>query len=211
MHGFEPLLSWPANKSVIRQIEFKSMPGRIHQENDNESSSHPTKNPDVSDSSKAGTPGTRRPLKVSLIFDEAASARAAEISIKRILSHFEYKVQSFAFHELDPPGPGFRAARNVSDTDILMVAVHDNRPLPKPMQFWLGLCLSLRKGNQTGLLVSLIVNATEAVDPHSPLLDYLKALAALGGMTFLLHRTGDYRFPGSIDTPVDQRQPFSPT
>ena len=157
------------------------------------------------DSGNAATSGTRRPLKISLVFDEVVSARTAENSIKRIASNLQYNLHSFAFHELDPPEPGVTAARNVSDSDILMVAVRDHRALPKHMRFWLGLCLSLRKGDQAGLLVALIMNAAGSADPDSSLFDYLKALAAIGGMAFLLHQTGDDRFSISNDTSPAQR------
>jgi hypothetical protein len=170
----------------------KSMPARIFRQNDTESSSRSPKDLNASLSSNAAISGTRRPLKISLVFDEVVSALTAESSIKRVAAKFEYNIQSFAFHELDPPEPGVTAARKVSDTDILMVAVRDNRALPQHMRFWLGLCLSLRKGDQTGLLVALIVNEAEADEPDSSLLDYLKALAPVGGMAFLLHQAGDY-------------------
>jgi hypothetical protein len=168
------------------------MPARIFRPNDTESSGRSLKDLNASHSSHAATSGARRPLKISLIFDEVVSARTAESSIKRIASKFEYNIQSFAFHELDPPEPGVTAARIVSDTDILMVAVRDHRALPQHMRFWLGLCLSLRKGDQAGLLVALIANAAEAADPDSSLLDYLRALAPVGGMAFLFHQAGDY-------------------
>ena len=158
----------------------------------------------------AATSGTRRPIKISVVFDEAASARTAEISIKRIASNFEYNIQSFAFHELGPPKPGVTAARNVSDTDILMVAVRDHRALPNHMRFWLGLCLSLRKVNQAGLLVALIVNVAKTADPDSSLLEYLKALAPIGGMEFLSHQKGDNRVSISNDASPAQRQLISP-
>jgi len=162
------------------------------------------------ESGNATTRGTRRPLKISLVFDEVVSAQTAEHSIKRIASNLEYNIQSFAFHELDPPEPGVTAARNVSDTDILMVAVRDHRALPKHMRFWLGLCLSLRKGDQAGLLVALIVNAAEAADPDSSLPDYLKALAPIGGMAFLLHEHGDQSVSIADDTKPAQRQLSGP-
>jgi hypothetical protein len=186
------------------------MPARILQQKDSEFSSHSPSDPSATASSNAATTGTRRPLKISLVFDEVVSARTAEISIKRITSNLDYNIQSFAFHELDPPEPGVTAARNVSDTDILMVAVRDNRALPNHMQFWLGLCLSLRKGNQEGLLVALIVNAAESADPDSSLLDYLKALAPIGGMAFVSHQHGDQRVSIANDATPVQRQLYGP-
>jgi hypothetical protein len=188
-----------------RHHKSKSMPARILQQKDTNSSCHSPKDLSVSGSGNAVTSGTRRPLKISLIFDEVVSARTAENSLKRIASNFEYNIQSFAFHELNPPEPGVTAARIVSDTDILMVAVRDHRALPNHMRFWLGLCLSLRQGNQEGLLVALIMNAAGSADPDSSLFDYLKALAAIGGMAFLLHQTGHNRVSISNDASPAQR------
>jgi len=162
------------------------------------------------ESGNPATSGTRRPLKISLVFDEVVSARTAENSIKRIASNLQYNLHSFAFHELDPPEPGVTAARNVSDSDILMVAVRDHRALPKHMRFWLGLCLSLRKGDQAGLLVALIVNAAEAAKPASSLPDYLKALAPIGGMSFLLHEHGDQSVSFANDAKPARRQLSGP-
>ena len=149
------------------------------------SSSRPSKEPGAANPDNATTPETERPLKISIVFDEDASARSAEILIKKVASDFEYDMQSFTFDELDPPGPGVRAARDVSDTDILVVAVRDDRALPDHMQLWLGLCLGLREEDREGLLVALIVKSAETADPDSSLLDYLKTVAAIGGMAFL--------------------------
>jgi len=146
-------------------------------------SSHSSVDPKRADSDDSTT--ALRPLKISVVFDEDASARSAEILIRRAASDFEYKLQSFTFNELDSPGPGVATARDVSDTDILVVAVRDGRDLPGHVQLWLGLCLGLRHKDQAGLLVALIVKRGKTADSDSSLVHYLKTVAAIGGMTFL--------------------------
>jgi hypothetical protein len=127
---------------------------------------------------------TKRFLKVCTLYDEDMSALNAEILIKHAALDFECYMQSFAFDELDPPGPGVTAARNASDSDILVVAIRDDRALPEHIQFWLGMCLGLRDEDQVGLLVMLTVKSSETASPDASLLDYLKTVAAIGGMEF---------------------------
>lgn len=125
-----------------------------------------------------------QPLKVCVVFDDDASARSAEVLIQHTAPDLPCDVQSFAFDELDPPGPGVTAARNASDSDILVVAVRDDRALPGHMQLWLGLCLALRDRDMGGVLVALIRKADEVPDPESSLIDYLETVAAVGGLAF---------------------------
>jgi hypothetical protein len=130
------------------------------------------------------TKATKRYLKICTVYDEDVSACNAEILIKHVASDFECYMQSFAFDELDPPGPGVTAARNASDTDILVVAIRDDRALPEHIQFWLGMCLGLRDEDRAGLLVMLTVKSSETASPDASLLDYLKTVAGIGGMEF---------------------------
>ena len=109
------------------------------------SSSGSSINPTAPGSDRATTSPTGRPLKIGVVFDEDVSSRNAEKLIKYVVSDFEYNVQSFTFDELDPPGPGVTAAHSVSDADILVVAICEDRALPDHMQLWLGLCLGLRE------------------------------------------------------------------
>jgi len=146
-------------------------------------------------------PATGRPLKISIVFDENVSARTAEILIRRVASGFDYDLQTFAFDELDPPGPGVAAARNASDTDILVVAMRDDRALPEHMQLWLGLCLGLRQHDLDGLLVVLIAKPAETSNPDKPLLDYLKTVAAIGGLEFISRQRRVRRISTSNDAP----------
>jgi hypothetical protein len=97
-------------------------------------------------------------------------------------------VQAFAFDELDPPGPGVTAARNASDSDVLVVAVREGHALPEHIELWLGLCLGLRDQDLGGLLLALITRSDEVPDLESSLLDYLKTVAAIGGLTFFPRR-----------------------
>lgn len=159
-------------------------------------------NSSFTDSGAAGLgnvtmPATERPLKISMVFDDAVSARAAETLIRRAVLDFEYNLRSFAFADLDPSGPGVTAARSVFDTDILIVAVCEDQDLPDYMQFWLGLCLGLREQDQEGLLIVLIVKTAETADPDSSLLDYLRTVAAIGKMEFISHPRNSWRVPAS--------------
>jgi hypothetical protein len=131
-----------------------------------------------------GTASIQQPLKICIVFDEDGSARGAEVLIKHVVSDFECDTQLFCFDELDPPGAGVAAARSASDTDILVLAVCDDRMLPAHVQSWLGLCLGLRDEDQNGALVVLITKAEGIVDPNSSLLEYLETVAAIGGLAF---------------------------
>ena len=125
-----------------------------------------------------------QPLKICIVFDDDASERSAEVLIRHAAPNLPCDVQSFAFDELDPPGPGVTAARNASDSDILVVAVRDDHALPGHVELWLGLCLSLRDQDVGGLLLALIRKTNKAVEPESSLVDYLETVASIGGLEF---------------------------
>jgi hypothetical protein len=128
------------------------------------------------------------PLKICIAFDEAASARSAELLIKHVASDFKCVTQSFQFDELDPPTPCVAAARFASDVDILVIAVRDGRMLPPHVQSWLSLCLGLRDEDSEGALILLVPKATEEPDPDSSLWDYLETVAAIGGLSLFPQR-----------------------
>jgi len=131
-----------------------------------------------------GTATIQQPLKICIVFDEAGSAQSAEVLIKHVVSDFECDTQLFCFDELDPQGPRVAAAQSASDTDILVLAVCDDRMLPAYVQSWFGLCLGLRDEDQEGALVVLITKAEGIVDPNSSLIEYLEIVAAIGGLAF---------------------------
>jgi hypothetical protein len=106
------------------------------------------------------------------------------VLIKHVASDFRCDTQSFQFDELEPPAPGVAAARNASDTDILVVAVRDDRMLPEHVQSWLGLCMALREEDQEGALVVLVAKGTETADPNTSLFNYLETVAAISGLAF---------------------------
>jgi hypothetical protein len=127
---------------------------------------------------------TERPLRICVVFDDDGSAQSAEVLIRQVASDYQRDTQSFRFDELDPPGHSIAAARNACNTDILVLAVGEDRMLPSHVELWLGLCFALRDENQEGALVVLISNVWETADTDSPLLEYLEAVAAIGGLTF---------------------------
>ena len=127
-------------------------------------------------------------IKICIVFDDDASARSAEVLIKHTASDWPCEVQLFAFDELDPPRPGVEAARNACNSDILVVAVRDGHALPDHVKLWLGLCLGLRDQDLGGLLLALITRSDEVPDPESSLMDYLKTVAAIGGLAFFPRR-----------------------
>jgi hypothetical protein len=140
------------------------------------------------DTDEVATDRAAQPLKICIVFDDDASARSAEVLIRHAAPDLPCDVRSFAFDELDPPGPGVTAARNVSDSDIFVVAVRDDRSLPGHIELWLGLCLGLRDQDVGGLLLALIRKTNEAIDPESSLMDYLETVASIGGLEFFPRR-----------------------
>jgi len=76
------------------------------------------------------------------------------------------------------------AARNASDTDILVLAVRDDQMLPPHIRSWLLLCVGLRDEDQEGALVVLIDKEAETADSNSLLLAYLERVATMGRLAF---------------------------
>ena len=126
-----------------------------------------------------------QPVKICLVFDEESSAGNAEVLIKHVASNFGCESQSFHFDELDRPAPGAAAARFASATDILVLALGDDRMLPDHMQYWLGLLAGLRDKDQRGAMVVMFSQAVESSAAESPLVTYLASVAALGGLDFI--------------------------
>ena len=149
---------------------------------------------------------TERPLKIRVVFDDDHSARSAEVVIEHVTADLECDNWSFAFDDLDLPGPAMAAARSASDADILIVAVRDEHALPAHMQSWLGLYLSLRDKGQEGVLVLLIAKTAETANPDSSLVEYLETVAAIGGLSFIPSRRIVADSSASDHPPVAQQR-----
>ena len=132
-----------------------------------------------------GHPAAGQPVKICVVFDEEASVGNAEVLIKHVASNFGCESQSYHFDELDEPAPRAAAARFASATDVLVLALEDDRMLPAHMQYWLGLLAGLRAKSQRGALVVLFSQAVAASGGGSPLVEYLASVAALGGLDFI--------------------------
>jgi len=133
---------------------------------------------------------SERPLKICVVFDEAANSRSAEVLIRHVASDYHCDTQSFHFDELDQPAPGVAAAQCAADTDIFVLAVRGDRMLPAHIQSWLGLCLGLRDEDLEGALVALIPEAAETTDLRLSLVGYLETVATIAGLAFFARQDG---------------------
>jgi hypothetical protein len=140
--------------------------------------------PVSADQTSRPTGATERPIKISIVFDDDASAQSAEVLIRHVASDYEGDRQSFRFDELDSPAPGVAATRSACDSDIIVFAVRDERMLPRHVMSWLRLCIGSRDEDQDGALVVLIAAAAQTSNSESSLLDYLKAVAFTGRLAF---------------------------
>ena len=145
-------------------------------------------------------------MKICILFDEAASARSAEILIKHVASDCRCETQSLRFEELDPPGVGVAAARRAAKTDILVLAVRDDRVFPDHVRFWLGLCMGLRDDSRDGALVALIIKTAENTELDSSLADYLARVAVIGGLAFFLRQQNLHPDGATVPAVVVSRQ-----
>lgn len=165
--------------------------------------------PRFEDTGNPATRATDRPLKIRVVFDNDVSAHSAEVLIKHVTSGLEYDTRSFAFDDLDLPGPGIAAARDASDTDILMMTISDDGALPRHVQAWLSLYLGLRDKDREGALVVLIGKAVETSNPDLSLLEYLETVAAIGGLSFIPSRRSVAHNSAPDHPPVTQpRMPW---
>jgi hypothetical protein len=128
--------------------------------------------------------GTERPIRISVVFDDDASAQSAEALIRHVTSGYECDKQSFSFDELDPPGPGVAAARSACNSDMIVFAVRDDQTLPAHIKSWLGLCIGLRDEELEGALVVLIAQVAQTGNAGSSLLEYMATVAVVGRMAF---------------------------
>jgi hypothetical protein len=145
---------------------------------------------------KKAAKATKRPLKISVVFDEPETARSVEILIRNVASDHECAVQFFRFEELDAPAAGVLAARKAADTDIVILAARGDRELPAHVRLWLGLCMGLRDQDREGALVAMITQVEGADDLHSSMMEYLETVAIINGLAFL---------PQQSDVPIAAR------
>jgi hypothetical protein len=157
------------------------------------------------DPNKLATPAGKRPLKICVVFDDDCSARGAEILIQHVASDYQCETQSFRFEELDPPGAGIAAARSAANTDILVLAIRDDRVFPSYVRLWLGLCLGLRAEGRDGALVALITRTEETNELDSSLLDYLETVTLIGGLAFFVRQQNFNHDFASIPATLAQR------
>jgi len=142
-------------------------------------------------------PGNERPIKIRIAFDDDASAQSAEILVRHAASDVLCDTQSFAFKELETPGPSVAAARNAADTDIMVLAFREDICLPNYVQLWLGLWAGLRDEESGGALIVLITKGDGCANFDSPLMDYMEAIAAIGGLAFFSQPRALPDFPGA--------------
>src|SRR5258708_26972897 len=116
--------------------------------------SSPVSRPRSGDSDNTPTRAGERPLRICVVFDEAASAKSAEVLIRHIAADYQCDKQSFRFDELDAPAPGVAAAPSAADTDILVFAARGDRLLPLHIRLWLGLCLGFPEPGRARALVA---------------------------------------------------------
>lgn len=133
---------------------------------------------------------TERPIKISVVFDEDASAQSAEVLMRHVVSDYECDQQSYSFDELDSPIPGVAAARSACNSDIIVFAVRDDRTVPAHVKVWLRLCLGLRDDDQDGALVLLVAGGAQSSNAGSSLLAFLENVAVVGSMEFFSRQRG---------------------
>lgn len=127
-------------------------------------------------------------MKICVTFGEDASSFSAEVMIRRVAWDCDYEITPFHFDELNGSARGIAAARKVSDTDILVMAVRDDLSLPSHVRLWMGLCLGMRDREKEGALVALIIQTGESNVLDVSLIEYLETAAIIGGMKFFVKR-----------------------
>ena len=127
---------------------------------------------------------TERPIKISIVFDDDASAQSAEGLVRHMASDYECDRQSFSFDELDFLLPGVAAAHSACNSEVFVLAVRDDRPLPSHVKSWLGLCIGLRDEDQDDALVLLVAEMAQTSKAGSSLLGYLDTVAVIGRIEF---------------------------
>ncbi len=127
---------------------------------------------------------TESPLKISILFDNEASASGGQLLIRRVASDVPCDTESFSFQQLALRARAMAAARSACESDLLVLTVRDDRMLPQHIQSWLGLCLALRDEDQEGALVVLIAKAADTAESKSLLLEYLETVAVIGRLAF---------------------------
>ena len=156
-------------------------------------------------------PAIEPPLKICVVFDEDSSAGNAEVLIKHVASNFGCETRSFRFDELDQPAPGVAAARHASATDIVVLALGDDRMLPDHVQYWLGLLIGLRGKDRRGALVVMFSHTVASSSTGSSLMDYLAAVATVGGLDFIPQQKRAADVAGAAHASPDQRMLRQPS
>ncbi len=138
---------------------------------------------------------TERPIRISVVYDDDASAESAEALRSHVAGGCECDKQFFSFDELDAPAPGVAAARSACNSDMIVFAVRDDRRLPPHIKSWLGLCIGLREEELEGALVVLMAERAQTGNADSSLLEYLETVAVVGRMEFFPWQGGSHAEP----------------
>lgn len=124
--------------------------------------------------------------RVSIIFEDAASALRARQSLGRLARNLNVEAEVFAlrmwsFDLLSDPGLRRQAAREAADYKIIFLSLRDSSEPPAVLKAWLGEWLKCRTG-QTCALAVLLDEKEQTTARNTPLLSYLSGVAEAGGL-----------------------------
>jgi hypothetical protein len=119
-------------------------------------------------------------VKVVIAYDSLDVARRAEAVYdrlaRRLQQTFEFQQRLWRFDVLEEESLRAQAVRDAADADIVIVAMKDDKEVPKAVQSWLESLLGHLNG--TAALVALLDRPGASVQP------YLEDVARRGGMDF---------------------------
>lgn len=128
-------------------------------------------------------PIRKGPVKVCVIHDAHPGIVGGKS--QRTAAGHDCEIHAYDFAELALNQRRLETARWAANADILMVAAIMDRSLPSHIEFWMGVSFGLRD-NRQGVLVLLTGPAKPMGGADSPVHDYLKIMAAVGGLEFIL-------------------------
>jgi len=150
----------------------------------------------------------RRAIKAVILYEGTSTGQRAMITCKRLIRRlgqdFEFETSLWNFDVLCLPVLKQMAAQDAADANLVIIATHGQRVLPREVRFWLKSWLS-QKREGIRALVALLASAGGESTGKSYLLDYLQEAAQNANIDFFSHTFPDLPDNGSsADNPATE-------
>jgi hypothetical protein len=133
--------------------------------------------------------GAEARFRVTLATENATASRRAQALYdrlaRRLSTHIEFSQRAWEFQQLESASLRKTAAREAARSDMIVMALRGNQPLPESVRSWLETLPVLKRSHSVALVVLLEIPVVGTRLPR--LREYLQSLAARCRMDLFIH------------------------